>query len=92
MGQEPVERVHQLDRRPNPPSSRLEQDFCRRRLARQKGPEDDVSAQRPEIRDHHTRKMAAKAAFLLAGCFGRLGDLITFSAIWCSFNLRSEKK
>src|SRR6516162_9191621 len=67
MGQEPVERVHHpLDRRPNPPSSRLERDFCRRRLARQKGPEDDVSAQRPEIRDHHTREMAAKTAFLLA--------------------------
>jgi hypothetical protein len=50
-----------------PPSSSLERDFCRRRLARQKGPEDDVSAQGPEIGDHHTREMAAKTAFLLAG-------------------------
>jgi len=48
------------------PSSSLERDFCRRRLARQKGPEGDVSAQRPEIGDHHTREMAAKTAFLLA--------------------------
>ena len=46
--------------------SSLERDFCRRRLARQKGPEGDVSAQRPEIGDHHTREMAAKTAFLLA--------------------------
>ena len=44
----------------------LERDFCRRRLARQKGPEDDVSAESPEIGDHHTREMAAKTAFLLA--------------------------
>jgi hypothetical protein len=48
------------------PCSSLERDFCRRRLARQKGPEDGVSAQRPEIGDHHKRKMAAKTAFLLA--------------------------
>ena len=48
------------------PSSSLERDFWRRRLARQKGPEDDVSAERPEIGDHHTREMAAKTAFLLA--------------------------
>src|SRR6516225_7033072 len=47
-------------------NSSLERDFCRRRLARQKGPEDDVSAERPEIGDHHTREMAAKTAFLLA--------------------------
>jgi len=53
-------------RRASPPSSSLERDFCRRRLARQKGPEDDVSAQRPEIGDHHMREMAAKTAFLLA--------------------------
>ena len=39
-------------RRASPPSSSLERDFCRRRLARQKGPEGDVSAQRPEIGDH----------------------------------------
>jgi hypothetical protein len=57
------ERVHRpLDRRASPPSS----SFCRRRLARQKGPEGDVSAQRPEIGDNHTREMAAKTAFLLA--------------------------
>ena len=31
-----------------------------------KGPEVDISAQRAEIGDHHTRKMAAKTAFLLA--------------------------
>jgi len=43
--------------------SKLERDFCRWRLARQKGPEDDISAQRPEIGDHHAREMAAKAAF-----------------------------
>jgi hypothetical protein len=48
-------------------SSSLERDFCRRRLARQKGPEDDISAQRREIGDHHTREMAAKTAFVLAG-------------------------
>ena len=28
-----------------------------------KGTEDDISAQRPEIGDHHAREMAAKAAF-----------------------------
>ena len=49
-----------------PLSSSLERDFCRRRLARQKGPEDDVSAQRPEIGDHHSQEMAAEMAFLLA--------------------------
>jgi hypothetical protein len=42
-----------------------------------KGPEVDISAQRAEIGDHHTRKMAAKTAFVLAGLkylgFGRLG-------------------
>ena len=31
-----------------------------------RGPEDDVSAQRPEIGDHHSREMAAEMAFLLA--------------------------
>jgi hypothetical protein len=37
-------------------ASSLERDFCRRRLARQKGPEGDVSAQRPEIvRPPHPR-------------------------------------
>src|SRR6516162_6427606 len=44
----------------------LERDFCRRRRPRQKGPEDPISAQRPEIGDHHTREMAVKTAFLLA--------------------------
>jgi len=34
--------------------------------APKKTPEDDISAQRPEIGDHHAREMAAKAAFLLA--------------------------
>jgi hypothetical protein len=43
-----------------------ERDFCRRRLARRKRLKDDISAQRPEIGDHHAREMAAKAAFLLA--------------------------
>src|SRR6516225_867725 len=55
-----------------------ERDFCRRRLARQKRPEDDVSAQRPEIGDHHAPEMAAKTAFLLelsTSGFGRLGTL-----------------
>src|SRR5262252_4597116 len=56
-----------------PPYSSLERYFCRRRLARQKGPEGDVSAQRPEIGDHHTREMAAKTAFLLASYQLRLG-------------------
>ena len=50
----------------SPPSSSLERDVCRRRLARPKGPEDDLSAQRPQIGDHHAREMAAKMAFLLA--------------------------
>jgi hypothetical protein len=50
----------------DPPSSSLERDFCRRRQTTQKGSEDDISAQRPEIRHHHTREMAAKTAFLLA--------------------------
>jgi hypothetical protein len=50
----------------NLPCSSLERDFCRQRLARQKGPEGNVSAQRPEIGDHHTREMAAKTAFSLA--------------------------
>jgi hypothetical protein len=45
----------------------LERDFCRRRQTRQKRLEDDVSAQRPEIGDHHAREMAAKAPFVLAG-------------------------
>ena len=55
-------------------ASSLERDFCRRRLARQKGPEDDVSAQRPEIGDHHTREMAAKTAFLLASYQSRVSE------------------
>src|SRR5215470_4442280 len=50
----------------NLPSSSLERDFCRRRQARQKRPEDDISEQRPEIGDHHSREMAAEMAFLLA--------------------------
>jgi hypothetical protein len=48
------------------PSSSLERDFYRRRLTRQKGHGGDVSAQRPEIRDHRAREIAAKTAFLLA--------------------------
>jgi hypothetical protein len=51
-----------------------ERDFCRRRLAREKGPEDDVSAQRPEIGDHHVREMAAKTAFLLTSCQLRVSE------------------
>jgi hypothetical protein len=54
---------HPLDRRASLPSSSLEQDFCRRRLAHKKRPEGDVFAQRPEIGDHHTREIAAKGAF-----------------------------
>jgi hypothetical protein len=65
--------------RASPPSSSLERDFCPRRLARQKGPEDDVSAQRPEIGDHHMQEMAAKNGFsageLSVAGFGRLGTL-----------------
>src|SRR5262249_48680550 len=49
-------------------TSSLERDFCRRRRTRQKGPEDDISAQSPEIGDHHVREMAAKTAFLLTSC------------------------
>ena len=83
MGQEPVERVHHpLDRRPNPPSSRLERDFCRRRLARQKGREDDVSAQRPEIGDQRAREMAAKTAFLLASYQLRVSEDWVVGAIF----------
>jgi hypothetical protein len=48
----------------NLPCSSLERDFCRRRLAHQNGPEDDVSAQRPAIGDH--QKWPQKAALLLA--------------------------
>jgi hypothetical protein len=44
-----------------------ERNFCRRRLARRKRLKDDISAQRPEIGDHHAREMAAKAALVLAG-------------------------
>ena len=40
--------------------------ICFQKLARQKVPEDDFSAQRPEIGDNHAREMAAKMAFLLA--------------------------
>jgi hypothetical protein len=50
-----------------PTTCRRERDFCRRRQTRQKGPEDDVSAQRPEIEDHRAREMAAETAFVLAG-------------------------
>ena len=46
---------------------RQERDFCRWRLARRKRLRDDISAQRPEIGDHHAREMAAKARFVLAG-------------------------
>jgi hypothetical protein len=55
----------------------LERDFYRRRLTRQKGPEDDVSAQGPENGDHHAREMAAKSGLsareLSVAGFGRLG-------------------
>jgi hypothetical protein len=51
-----------------------------------KGPEVDISAQRAEIGDHHTRKMAAKTAFVLAGLkylgFGRLGGGRTRARTW----------
>ena len=49
-----------------PPTCRQERDFCRRRLARRKRLRDDISAQRPEIGDHHAREKAAKEAFSLA--------------------------
>jgi len=48
------------------PYSSLERHFCRQRQTNQKGSEDGVLAQRPEIGDHYTREMAAKMAFLLA--------------------------
>src|SRR6516225_678592 len=71
-----------LIHRGSPPSSSSERDFCRRRLAREKGPEDDVSAQRPEIGDHHTREMAAKTAFLLASYQLRVsGDWVVADAV-----------
>ena len=54
--------------------SSLERDFCRQRQTRQKGPQDEISAQRSEIRHHHTREMAAKAAFLLASCQLRVSE------------------
>jgi hypothetical protein len=41
-------------------------DFGRWRQVRQRGPEDDISAQRPAIGDYRAREMAAKAALLLA--------------------------
>src|SRR5262249_26020354 len=57
----------------DPPSlscaSSLERDFCRRRQTRQKGPDDDVSVQRPEIGDHDAREMAAKMGFLLPSVY-----------------------
>jgi hypothetical protein len=65
----------------NLPCSSLERDFCRQRLAHQNGPEDDVSAQRPAIGDHHAREMAAKAAFLLASYQLRVsGDWVVADA------------
>jgi hypothetical protein len=45
----------------------LGRDFCRRRQTRQKGPEDDISVQRPEIGDPRALETAAKTAFVLAG-------------------------
>ena len=39
-----------------------------------KGPEVDVSAQRPEIGDHHAREIAAKTAFLVASCQLRVSE------------------
>jgi hypothetical protein len=51
----------------NLPYSSLERDFCRRRLARRKRPEDDISEQRPKFGDYRAREMAAKTAFVLAG-------------------------
>ena len=62
----------------------LERDFCRRRLARQKGPEGDVSAQRPEIADYLAREMAAKATVLLASCQSRVSeDWVVVGAVSC---------
>ena len=39
-----------------------------------KGPDDDVSVQRPEIGDHDAREMAAKAAFLLVSYLLRVSQ------------------
>ena len=51
----------------------LERDFCRRRRPRQKGLEDGVSAQRPEIGDQRAREMAA-TAFLFASYLPRVSE------------------
>ena len=45
------------------PYSSLERDFCRRRQTPRKRREDNISAQRPEIGDHHAREMAVGAQF-----------------------------
>ena len=50
-----------------PTTCRRERDLCRRRRTRQKTPEDDISAQRPEIGDHHVlaRSSSARHGLLL---------------------------
>jgi hypothetical protein len=52
-----------LIHRASPPSSSSERDFCRRRLAREKGPEDDVSGQRPEMETTTCEKCPQKRPF-----------------------------
>jgi hypothetical protein len=58
----------------------------------QKGPEGDVSAQRPEIGYHHTREMAAKTAFLLASCQLRVSeDWVVADAVERNRSLMQEQ-
>src|SRR6516164_3417364 len=71
-----------------PPYSSLERDFCHRRLARQKGPEGDVSAQRQEIGDHHTREMAAKRLF----CWRAISCGFRKTGWWAHQDGRLEKR
>ena len=58
----------------------------RRCITRQKGPNDGVSAQRPEIGDHHVREIAAKTAFLLTSCQLRVSEDWVVETV--SFNTR----
>ena len=71
--------------------SSLERDFCRRRQAPQKGPEVDVSAQRPEIGDYHAREMAAKAAFLAASYQLRVLEAASLSGYLIAWPRRARQ-
>jgi hypothetical protein len=73
------------------PYSSLERDFCRRRQAPQKGPEVDVSAQRPEIGDYHAREMAAKAAFLAASYQLRVLEAASLSGYLIAWPRRARQ-